>query len=53
MRPDEALPLKCVDRATAGRARFSPRTAIRDPAAGPDTPPRESIEVRELVLHPA
>ena len=52
MQPDEALLLKCFDSATDGRARFSPHTAFQDPAAGPDTPPRESIEARALVFHP-
>jgi hypothetical protein len=51
MQPDEALLLKCFDSATDGRARFAPHTAFRDPTAGTDVRPRESIEVRALVFH--
>jgi hypothetical protein len=31
MRTDEALPIKCFDSKTVGRARFAPHTAFRDP----------------------
>jgi hypothetical protein len=48
---DEALLLKCYDSATDGRARFAPHSAFRDPGAGDDVRPRESIEVRTLVFH--
>jgi hypothetical protein len=53
MQPDEALLLKCYDSKTDGRARFAPHTAFDDPTAPADLLPRESIEVRTLVFHPA
>jgi hypothetical protein len=53
MQPDEALLLKCFDSATDGRARFAPHTAFDDPTAPADVLPRESIEIRTLVFHPA
>jgi hypothetical protein len=53
MQPDEALLLKCFDSATDGRARFAPHTAFEDPTAPVDVLPRESIELRTLVFHPA
>jgi len=53
MQPDEALLLKCFDSATDGRARFAPHTAFEDPTAPADIMPRESIELRTLVFHPA
>ena len=53
MQPDEALLLKCYDSATDGRARFAPHTAFEDPTAPADKLPRESIELRTLVFHPA
>ncbi|WP_426955581.1 CmcJ/NvfI family oxidoreductase [Muricoccus radiodurans] len=53
MQPEEALLLKCYDSATDGRARFSPHTAFADPGAPPDAPPRQSIELRALLFHPA
>jgi hypothetical protein len=53
MQPDEALLLKCFDSATDGRARFAPHTAFEDPTAPADILPRESIELRTLVFHPA
>jgi hypothetical protein len=53
MQPNEALLLKCYDSATDGRARFSPHTAFEDPTAPADVLPRESIELRTLVFHPA
>jgi hypothetical protein len=53
MQPDEALLLKCYDSATDGRARFAPHTAFDDPTAPADVLPRESIELRTLVFHPA
>ena len=51
MQPEEVLLLKCYDSATDGRARFAPHSAFLDPAAPPDAPPRESIELRALVFH--
>jgi hypothetical protein len=53
MRADEALLLKCYDSKTDGRARFAPHTAFTDPQTPADAPPRESIELRSLVFHPA
>jgi len=53
MRPDEALLIKCFDSMTDGRARFAPHTAFLDPTAPADILPRESIEIRSLVFHPA
>ena len=53
MQRNEVLLLKCYDSATDGRARFMPHSAFEDPTAGPDVLPRESIEIRSLVFHPA
>ncbi|SRR5258707_11126612 len=53
MRADEALLLKCYDSKTDGRARFAPHTAFTDPTTPADAAPRESIELRTLVFHPA
>jgi hypothetical protein len=53
MRTDEGLLLKCYDSATDGRARFAPHTAFDDPTTPHDVAPRESIELRTLVFHPA
>jgi hypothetical protein len=53
MRADEALLLKCCDTLADGRARFMPHTAFTDPTTPADAPPRESIELRTLVFHPA
>jgi hypothetical protein len=53
MQPDEVLLLKCFDSKTDGRARFMPHTAFEDPTAPADVPPRESIELRTFVFHPA
>jgi len=53
MRVEEALLLKCYDSKTDGRARFAPHTAFTDPETPADAPPRESIELRSLVFHPA
>jgi hypothetical protein len=52
MRRDEALLLKCCDTLT-DRARFMPHTAFTDPTTPADAAPRESIELRTLVFHPA
>jgi hypothetical protein len=51
METDEVLLLKCYDSRTDGRARFAPHTAFIDPTTPPGAPPRESIELRALVLH--
>jgi hypothetical protein len=53
MQPNEALLLKCYDSRTDGLARFAPHTAFDDPTAPADALPRESIEIRSLVFHPA
>ncbi|MBV9861618.1 MAG: methyltransferase [Alphaproteobacteria bacterium] len=53
MRADEGLLLKCSDTKTDGRARFMPHTSFTDPTTPADAPPRESIELRTLVFHPA
>ncbi|TFH20992.1 MAG: methyltransferase [Myxococcales bacterium] len=50
MEPGEAMLLKCYDSMTDGRARFTAHSAFRDPAAPPDAPVRESIEVRTLAF---
>lgn len=49
MRPEEAMLLKCYDSAT-DVARFTAHGAFDDPASPADARPRESIEVRTLVL---
>jgi hypothetical protein len=53
MRRDEALLLKIADTKTDIPARFMPHTSFTDPTTPPDARPRESIEVRTLVFHPA
>jgi hypothetical protein len=53
MQADEVLLLKCYDSKTDGRARFAPHTAFVDPTTPTNAPPRESIELRALVLHAA
>lgn len=53
MATDEALLIKCYDSETDGRARFAPHTAFADPTTPLGAPPRESIEIRTLVFHPA
>ena len=53
MRRDEALLLKIADTRTDIPARFMPHTSFTDPTTPPDARPRESIEVRTLVFHPA
>jgi hypothetical protein len=53
MRSDEALLLKIADTRTDVPARFMPHTSFTDPTTPPDALPRESIELRTLVFHPA
>ncbi|HVH74033.1 MAG TPA: CmcJ/NvfI family oxidoreductase [Stellaceae bacterium] len=53
MRRDEGLLLKCCDSKEDGRARFMPHTSFTDPTTPADARPRESIELRTLVFHPA
>jgi hypothetical protein len=50
MQPDEALLIKCFDSWEYGPARFTAHSAFDDPTSPPEAPPRESIEVRTLVL---
>lgn len=50
MRADELIFIKCWDSLDDGRARFSAHTAFDDPLCPPDSPPRQSIEVRTLVM---
>ena len=49
MTPDEVLLIKGWDSIDDGRARFTPHGAFSY-AETPDAPPRESIEVRALVV---
>jgi hypothetical protein len=53
MTTEEALLVKCFDSKTDGRARFAPHSAFVDPTTPPDAAPRESIELRTLIFHPA
>ena len=48
---DEALLIKCYDSATDGPARYTAHSAFDDPTSPAGAPPRESIEVRTLVLY--
>ena len=50
MTPDEVLLIKGYDSLTDGRARFTPHGAFDLPATPQSAPPRESIEVRTLVV---
>jgi hypothetical protein len=50
MTPDEALLIKGFDSLDDGRARFTPHGAFDLPDTAADAPPRESIEVRTLVV---
>lgn len=47
----EALVFKQYDSQVSGVARFTPHAAFNHPDAPPDAPPRESIEVRCLVIY--
>ena len=53
MRRDEVLLLKIADTKEDISARFMPHTSFTDPTTPPDASPRESIELRTLVFHPA
>lgn len=53
LRPDEAILIKCYDSATDGTARFTAHAAFDDPTSPANARPRESIEVRTLVLYGA
>jgi hypothetical protein len=50
MTPDEVLLIKGYDSLTDGRARFTPHSAFDLPDTPADASPRESIEVRTLVV---
>ena len=50
MTPDEVLLIKGYDSLTDGRARFTPHGAFELPDTPESAPPRESIEVRTLVI---
>ncbi|MGH7803142.1 MAG: CmcJ/NvfI family oxidoreductase, partial [Candidatus Binatia bacterium] len=50
MEPGEVLFLKCFDSARDGRARYTAHTGFVNPEAPADAVPRESIEVRTLVV---
>ena len=50
MTPDEVLLIKGFDSLADGRARFTPHGAFDLPDTPADAPPRESIEVRTLVV---
>ncbi len=52
MARDEAMLIKCYDSRTDGTARFTAHTAFKNPAAAEGAAPRESIEIRTLVLFP-
>jgi hypothetical protein len=50
MTPDELLLFKGWDSLDDGRARFTPHTSFNSPETRDDAPPRESIELRTLVI---
>lgn len=52
MQPEEVMLLKCFDTADDGRAIFTGHTGFKNPACPPDFVPRESIEVRTVVVFP-
>ena len=52
MQPNELILLKCFDTADDGRAIFTGHTGFRNPACPPDFRPRESIELRTVVVYP-
>ena len=52
MQPDEVLLLKNWDSASASCASYTPHTGFKNPAAPATATPRESIEVRTLVVFP-
>ena len=47
---NEALVFKVYDSAKDGRARWTAHTAFDDPTSGPNSRPRESIEIRTLAF---
>jgi hypothetical protein len=50
MRRDEALVFKVFDSLKDGRARWTAHTSFVDPTSGPNSRPRESIEIRTLAF---
>jgi len=52
MRADEILVFKCWASASDGRARYTAHTGFKNPTAPPNALPRESIEVRTVVVDP-
>jgi hypothetical protein len=52
MRAEEILAFKCWASAHDGRARYTAHTGFKNPAAPPNARPRESIEVRTVVVDP-
>ena len=50
MTPEEVLLIKGWDSRDDGRARYTPHGAFNVPETRDDAPPRESIEVRSLVI---
>ena len=52
MQRDEVLLLKCYDSYGDGSGGFTPHTGFKNPACPPEFIPRESIEVRTLVIYP-
>ncbi len=51
MHRDEAMLLKCFDSERGIAGRFTAHSAFDNPSAPPDSPARESIEVRTLVFY--
>ena len=51
MQTDEVLLLKNWDSLDDGRARFTPHTGFKNPLSPADAVPRESIEIRTLVIY--
>lgn len=49
MQRNEAMLLKCFDSARDGRTRYTAHSGFVNPITPPDTPPRESIEVRTFL----
>jgi len=50
MTPDHVILLKTYDSASDGRARFVGHSAFEDPNTPPNTPMRESIEIRTMAF---
>ncbi len=50
MERDEVVLLKCYDSNTDGTARWTAHGTFDDPASGPESVPRESIEIRTLLF---